>query len=133
MSWDCYAVDEYNSIIHFDERHYLRDSSMYPLGPFAHLSITANYIDHYRRVFKGRFESAPDGLDGLDGLDGKLIAESLPVLRGAFAQLSGKPNGDYWSATEGNARAALEDLTKLGELAIAVNPDASWRIARNGE
>lgn len=77
------------------------------------LSVTYNYFEIFRRVL------GEDGIEVLYGLTG---GESIPVLEQALSQLHGKPDENYWRATDGNARAALEDLLALARL----RPEGIW-------
>jgi hypothetical protein len=70
----------------------------------AHLNVTYNYSPHYRRVI------GPRGIRTIYGMTG---AESLPVLNAAIQELGTDRDDDYWEPTEGNARAALENLLLL--------------------
>lgn len=77
------------------------------------LSVTYNYYGIFRR-FLGE-----DGIEALYGLTG---GESIPFLERAISQLHGDPDENYWRATDGNARAALEDLLALARL----RPEGIW-------
>jgi hypothetical protein len=82
----------------------------------AWLNVTYNYSRHYYRVF---------GANGVRTIYGMTGRESVPVLDAAIAQLGEDTDSDYWTPTEGNARAALENLRLLARAC----PDA----VRNGD
>jgi hypothetical protein len=94
--------------------HDLRGGT-YALGGSAEatLNVTYNYANHFRRVL-GEL-----GIRTLYGLTGEA---SLPVLSEAIAQLGTNRSDDYWEPTEGNARAALENLRLLARAC----PTATW-------
>jgi hypothetical protein len=77
------------------------------------LSVTCNYVHIFRRVL------GDDGIKALYGLTG---GESIPVLEQAISHLHGGPDENYWRATDGNARRALEDLLALARL----RPEGVW-------
>ena len=49
-------------------------------------------------------------------------AESIPVLEAAASRLADDATGNYWDATEGNAKRALLQLVALAKL----RPDGVW-------
>lgn len=77
------------------------------------LSVTYNYYGIFRRVL---------GNDGIEALYGLTGGESIPLLEQAISQLQGEPDKNYWRATDGNARRALEDLLGLAHL----RPEGVW-------
>lgn len=77
------------------------------------LSVTYNYYGIFRRVL------GDEGIEALYGLTG---GESIPLLEQAISQLQGEPDENYWRATDGNARRALEDLLALARL----RPSGIW-------
>jgi hypothetical protein len=79
----------------------------------AWLNVTYNYSPIFKRVL---------GEKGIRSIYGMKAAESIPLLVSASLQLSGYPLCDYWKATEGNAKDALNSLI---DLAIAC-PGAEW-------
>ena len=79
----------------------------------AWLNVTYNYASHFRRVLGEK------GIRTIYGMTGR---DSVPVLTTAMAQLADDVAADYWAATEGNAKAALNNLRLL---ALAC-PDAVW-------
>lgn len=79
----------------------------------AWLNVTYNYAKHFYRVL---------GDKGLRGIYGMTGADSVPILTAAIEKLENDVDDDYWKATEGNARHALEDLRALALMA----PHAVW-------
>jgi hypothetical protein len=78
------------------------------------LNVTWNYGKHFRRVMGEK------GIRTIYGMSGE---ESIPVLEEAMEQLDPESRSDdYWEATEGNARAALENLLSFARM----RPDCIW-------
>jgi len=59
------------------------------------------------------------------GLEGKSGAESIPLLKAGIARLKDDVDDDYWKATEGNAKRALNGLLAFAQL----RPDGVWRVS----
>lgn len=78
------------------------------------LNITYNYSGFFRRYI--------DEADGIRWLYGKRVSDTLQTLRAAFDSMHGEPSDDYWEASEGNAKKAIGNLIRLGELC----PDGIW-------
>ena len=118
MSWDCYLTDkDSGDVLKVDEPHTLTGGT-YQVGGSNELwlNITYNYGRLYRAVL---------GSDGLNGLNGKTGAESIPWLESGIAKLGDEYSEDYWEATEGNVKAALQDLVALAKMA----PNGVWRLS----
>ena len=104
MSYDCY-------INHKDGSEYMVSSA--PKGGTYRLSdggpepawfnITYNYGKFIYPVLEG----------GIPGLDGRPVEETIEPLRKAIEKLGDDVDSDYWKATEGNAKIALQDLLQL--------------------
>ncbi len=131
MSYDIELVDPITrETLELDAPHHMRGGTYAAGGTTrAHLNVTYNYGDHYRRAFEPRAtteaELADWGRDELTGIRtiyGMTGAESLPVLDRAIAQLGDDVHPDYWKATEGNAKRALVQLRALA----AMRPDGLW-------
>jgi hypothetical protein len=60
-----------------------------------------------------------DGIRSIYGMSG---AESIPVLKKAIELLGDDVSGNYWDATEGNAKKALIQLLALAQM----RPDGLW-------
>ena len=109
MSYDIYLNDPITKeTICFDESHQFAGGT-YELGGTreAWLNITYNYSKHYYRVFGEK------GIRTLYGLTGK---KAIPLLKDAINKLKADVSNDYWEATEGNARKALEGLLVFASL-----------------
>lgn len=74
-----------------------------------HIGITYNYSKHYYRVI-----DEEEGIRYLYGMTGE---ESVPVLQDSIFQLMEDFHENYWEATEGNARLALEQMLSFALLA----------------
>lgn len=75
-------------------------------------NITYNYAEHYYRLW-------PDA--GIRSLYGMTARQVVAELDSRIPELVGKPDPDYWSSTEGNAKVALLGLRAL---AASCPPDA---------
>lgn len=102
-------------VLLLDAPHHMRGGT-YPVGgePRACLNVTYNYSRHYVRAF-----GTEVGLRSIYGMTG---AQSIPVLSRAIEALGKDVDDDYWKPTEGNARAALEQLRALAYM----RPDGVW-------
>lgn len=118
MGWSCTLTDsqthETLEIPGFDIPH---GGQYAPGSSVAELYVTYNYGIHFRKV---------NGCKGLtEWLDGLTGAQAAPLLAGAIVQLDQDiDSADYWHATEGNARRALEGLLSLS----LKRPDGVWII-----
>ncbi len=114
MSYDIYLEAEDGSRINLEAAHGLTGGT-YQLGGTrrAWLNVTYNYAEHFQRVF---------GEKGIRSIYGLRAQDSIPVLEAAAQKLDTDVSEDYWEPTEGNARAALEDLVALARLA----PQGVW-------
>lgn len=118
VSYDIYAL-HCSQVVQLPAPHTLRGGTYAVEGTTqAHLNVTYNYGPHFVRAF--------DDERGIRRLYGMRVSDSLPVLGRAMLCLKSDLTGNYWEATEGNARAALADLAILGALVLAVQPDAVW-------
>lgn len=113
MSFDC------NFNCELAEPHNLV-GGMYAVGGTteAWLNITYNYSPFFYAFL--------DEDEGLGALQGKAAKEVVDILEVTLSKMSGRPSENYWEATEGNAKAALEKLYKLAELCP---PDAKLTIS----
>lgn len=90
-------------------------------GNEASVSVTRNYTGLLGPLWDLLTEDGRGTWFDLDGLTG---AESIPMLEKALESLHGEPDEDYWAATEGNARRAVEEV-----LAVArAFPKLTWRV-----
>jgi len=114
MSYDiCLKDPETGEVIEFEERHNMIGGT-YEIGgtTAAHLNVTYNY----EKFFRGF------GSEGIRTIYGKTGNESIPFLACMISSLGTNRSNDYWEATEGNARAALENLLRLALMA----PHGVW-------
>ncbi len=105
--------------VELKEPHHLKGGT-YVMGGTtdASLNVTYNYSAHFCRVM---------GEKGIRTIYGMSADESLPVLAKAVCALGDDTVDNYWTATEGNAKAALLDLMTLAMLAIRQGDgDALW-------
>jgi hypothetical protein len=115
MSYDLWLEDpKTGEELKAESLHQLRGGN-YVIGGTRNcaLNITYNYGPHYYRVL---------GDKGIRAIYGMTALESIPVLRKAADQLGLDIDEDYWKATEGNARKALEDLMIIATMA----PHGIW-------
>lgn len=116
MSYDISLCDAVTGEeLELDEPHQMKGGT-YALGgsTSAHLNITWNYGDRFRRVF---------GDEGIRTIYGTSGAESIPVLKEAAGKLGDEVDPDYWKSTDGNAKKAILQLIALATL----RPDGVWR------
>ena len=110
MSYDIELIDpKTKETVILGHKHNLKGGT-YAIGGTdeAWLNVTYNYGKFFRRVF---------GEEGIRIIYGKTGAESTPILEEAISKLEGEPSDNYWGATEGNAKKALEDLLELAKMA----------------
>lgn len=115
MSYDIELRDPVTrEVIMFDAPH-LMTGGTYAVGGTreAWLNVTYNYGDIYRRVL---------GEDGIRSIYGMTGAESVSVLEEAASKLSDDATGDYWEATDGNAKRPLLKLAAMARM----RPDGVW-------
>ena len=115
MSYDISLRDPVSGeVLELDAPHELRGGT-YACGGTqeAWLNVTYNYGKHFRRVF---------GESGIRTIYGMTGAESIPLLAAAAAQLGDDVDGDYWKATEGNAKRSILQLAALAR----IRPDGVW-------
>lgn len=115
MSYDIDLRDPVTrDVLLLDDPHDMRGGT-YAMGGTreAHLNVTYNYAEHYKRVL---------GEKGIRTIYGMTGAESIPVLEAAASRLADDATGNYWDATDGNAKRALLKLVALAKL----RPDGVW-------
>ena len=115
MSYDIYLLDPVtNERIEFDFYHHCTGGT-YQVGGTnkAWLNITWNYAKYYYQYF---------GEKGIRTIYGMTGAESIPLLQSAIKKLGNGTNPDYWTATEGNAKAPLLQLVAFAQM----RPDGVW-------
>lgn len=97
-----------------DEIHGVNGGTMV-MGGTSELWLNVTY--NYGRIFYRLM-----GEKGIRTIYGMTGAESVPVLEAAIAQLGDDVHADYWAATEGNAKAALNGLLVFARL----QPEGVW-------
>ena len=115
MSYDINLCDPVTrDVLLLDDPHDMRGGT-YAVGGTreAHLNVTYNYAEHYKRVL---------GEKGIRTIYGMTGAESIPLLEAAASRLADDATGNYWDDTEGNAKRALYKLIALAKL----RPDGVW-------
>lgn len=115
MSYDINLCDPVTrDVLLLDDPHDMRGGT-YAVGGTreAHLNVTYNYAEHYKRVL---------GEKGIRTIYGMTGAESIPALEAAASRLADDATGNYWDDTEGNAKRALYKLIALAKL----RPDGVW-------
>lgn len=121
MSWWVYLEDENENTVPVG-RH--AEGGIYVLGGVdrAELNVTYNYGKHFR-------EAWPEPLEGSGALKlmlhGRKASETLPLLERAVASLGTELSDNYWSASPGNAGAALAVLRDWAR----EHPEAVWSVS----
>lgn len=128
MSYDIELLDPITKkVIEIDDAHFIRGGT-YKMGGSTELSlnVTSNYALILHRVLfpqftdeelnerENRFETGIRSLYGLTAL------RAIPILEDAIGQLADDVSDDYWEATEGNVKRALNNLLTLCKM----RPDA---------
>jgi hypothetical protein len=116
MSYDIELTDPVSGeTLHAESPHDIRGGTCVMGGTTElSLNVTYNYSTHYYRTL---------GEKGIRTIYGMTGAESWPLLKSAAEQLGNDVDGDYWKATEGNAKRALLQLVALAQL----RPDGIWK------
>lgn len=115
MSYDINLCDPVtHDVLELDDPHVMRGGN-YCVGGTTEcwLNITYNYAPIFRRVL---------GEKGIRTIYGMTGAESIPLLEAAASRLADDATGNYWDATDGNAKRALLQLVALAKL----RPDGVW-------
>jgi len=109
------------NVLEVEKPHYMKGDKYDPEGSTRlELGVTWNYSGHICRVFG----TVMQGIHSLSSLYGMTGAESIPVLKAAIALLGDEVNEDYWQATEGNVKQALNHLLAMAQM----RPDGVWRV-----
>lgn len=107
MSYDIYLTDPVSGkTLETDVPHQIRGGT-YAEGGTKELwlNITYNYSQHFQWAF-----GEMDGIEILEGLSG---ADAIPLLQEAIDKLADDVSDNYWEATQGNAKVALNGLLAL--------------------
>lgn len=115
MSYDIYLRDKDGNALEAKEAHNLAGGT-YCLGGTNDLwlNVTYNYAPHFYRLINSE--------KGIRWLYGQRAADTIPKLEEAISALADDRDNDYWKATEGNAKIALQNLVALARMA----PEGIW-------
>jgi len=122
MSYDLGLKDPKTDLYLLLDKPHQMMGGTYVLGgsPTAEFNITYNYAQYFEVVFKPVSSAHPmarEGkLCGIRSIYGMTGAVSLEPLVRAIHLLRGDPSDDYWEATEGNAKQALQHCWQLASL-----------------
>ena len=114
MSYDIELLDPVTrKCLEMPDKHQMQGAT-YAVGGTTSMefNITYNYSTLLYRVLDGGIRS----IYGLSGL------ESIPLLEEAIGKLGNKVDEDYWIATEGNIKRALNSLLTFAK----ARPDGIW-------
>ena len=116
MSYDIYLNDPITGEVYeYDTPHHLKGGTYHVDGTrAAWLNVTYNYSEHYYWTI--------DEEKGIRKIYGMTGAESIPLLENAVSLLKDDCTNNYFDATEGNAKRALQNLIALAKMA----PDCVW-------
>ena len=117
MSYDCYLKDAVTGeTLQSDTEHFIRGGTCCIGGcKDLWLNVTFNYAPIIAKVMPC----------GIKGFDGKTAVDTIPLLEQAIAKLGDDVVDDYWTATEGNVKRALNGLLALAKM----RPDGVWYIS----
>lgn len=134
MSYDVNLLDPITKkVIEINDAHFIRGGT-YKIGGSTELSlnITWNYGSILRQFLRPDFSHlAPEEQEereklvdweetGIRSLYGMTALEATPILEDAISKLADDVSEDYWEATEGNVKRALNNLLTLCKM----RPDA---------
>lgn len=121
MSYDINLLDPISKeIIEINDAHFLR-GGIYKMGGSKELTlnITYNYSEILHRVIQP--ENTPSEYKtGIRSLYGMTALEAIPILETAISSFKNDVDEDYWKATEGNVKRALNNLLTMCKM----RPDA---------
>ena len=128
MSYDINLIDPITKkTIVINDPHFIRGGT-YQLGGSNKLTlnITYNYAKIMHHVLQPELVPSltPKNTDkydtGIRSLYGMTALEATPILEDAINKLADDVSDDYWQATEGNVKQALNNLLTLCKM----RPDA---------
>lgn len=129
MSWDidlCDPVTE--EVITVPEKHFMF-GGIIEVGGSNTLSTNITY--NYGAIINPKFDQILQelGMPVKDDsyaryLEGKSGAETIPILKGTIEKLGNDVDDDYYKATEGNAKRALNILLAFAQM----RPDGIWKV-----
>jgi len=117
MSYDMYLIDPVTKEVLETTTEHLMTGGTYVVGGTKEmwLNITYNYSSIFQKVM---------GKDGIHKIEGMSAVDSIPILQSAINKLKDNVDSNYWNATEGNAKRALNQLLALAKM----RPDGEWKI-----
>lgn len=121
MSYDINLLDPITKeIIEINDAHFLQGGT-YQMGGSKELTlnITYNYSKILHRVIQPK-NTPSDYKTGIRSLYGITALEAIPILEAAISNLEDDVDEDYWKATEGNTKRALNNLLTMCKM----RPDA---------
>lgn len=121
MSYDINLLDPISKeIIEINDAHFLRGGT-YKMGGSKELTlnITYNYSEILRQVIQPE-DTPSEYKTGIRSLYGMTALEVVPILEVAISHLKDNVDEDYWKATEGNVKRALNNLLTMCKM----RPDA---------
>lgn len=121
MSYDINLLDPITKeIIEINDAHFLQGGT-YQMGGSKELTlnITYNYSKILHRVIQPK-NTPSDYKTGIRSLYGITALEAIPILEAAISNLKDDVDEDYWKATEGNTKRALNNLLTMCKM----RPDA---------
>lgn len=121
MSYDINLIDPITKeVIEINDAHFLRGGT-YQMGGSKELTlnITYNYSEILHRVIQPK-NTPSDYKTGIRSLYGITALEAIPILEAAISNLKDDVDEDYWKATEGNTKRALNNLLTMCKM----RPDA---------
>lgn len=121
MSYDINLLDPITKeVIEINDAHFLRGGT-YKMGGSKELTlnITYNYSEILRQVIQPE-DTPSEYKTGIRSLYGMTALETIPILEVAISNLKDNVVNDYWKATEGNVKRALNNLLTMCKM----RPDA---------
>lgn len=121
MSYDINLLDPITKeVIEINDAHFLRGGT-YQMGGSKELTlnITYNYSEILHRVIQPK-NTPSEYKTGIRSLYGMTALEAVLILEAAISNLKDDVDEDYWKATEGNAKRALNNLLTMCKM----RPDA---------
>ena len=121
MSYDINLLDPIaKKVIEINDAHFLRGGT-YKMGGSKELTlnITYNYSEILHHVIQPK-QTPSEYETGIRSLYGMTAIEVIPILETAISPLKDNVDEDYWKATEGNVKRALNNLLTMCKM----RPDA---------
>ena len=124
MSWSFDLCDSVTGECLITDTNHNMPSATMCIGGTKEMSvdITYNYSDiicnKFQEVLKNKDISYAYFIDGKSG------AEVISLLKNVVSKLKNDVDDDYWNATEGNAKRALNVLLAFSQM----RPDGIWKV-----